>query len=200
MATSAQHERYIAGAEPFAQPILNHLRALIHRVCPECEEKMKWSFPHFDYRGQMMCSMAAFKGHVAFNFWKRPLLEDPAGVLRDEGMGSLGKLRSLEDLPSDAVLTGLLRQAMKLNEEGTVVKKPRKPARPTPAIPAELASALRKHKTAGERFHAFSPSMQREYIDWITEAKTEPTRDKRIATTLEWVAEGKQRNWKYEKK
>jgi uncharacterized protein YdeI (YjbR/CyaY-like superfamily) len=195
-----QIDTYIANSAPFARPILTHIRALVHRICPECEEKMKWSFPHFDYKGKMLCSMAAFKEHASFGFWKESLLNDPKKVLAvNEGMGSIGKLRSMADLPSDAVLTDFIRQAMKLNDEGTIVAKP-KSAPVSVVSPDYLTKALKKNPAAKRTFEAFSPSNKREYIDWLTEARTEATREKRIATALEWMAEGKIRNWKYLKK
>jgi uncharacterized protein YdeI (YjbR/CyaY-like superfamily) len=195
-----QIDTYIANSAPFARPILTHIRALVHRICPECEEKMKWSFPHFDYKGKMLCSMAAFKEHASFGFWKESLLNDPKKVLAvNEGMGSIGKLRSMADLPSDAVLTDFIRQAMKLNDEGTIVAKP-KSAPVSVVSPDYLMKALKKNPAAKRTFEAFSPSNKREYIDWLTEARTEATREKRLATALEWMAEGKIRNWKYLKK
>ncbi len=193
-------DSYIAKAEPFARPILEHLRALVHQVCPDCEEKIKWSFPHFDYKGQMLCSMAAFKEHASFGFWKATLLDDPKHILsHSEGMGSIGKLRSLADLPSDAILRGFIRQAMKLNDEGTTMSKP-KPAPVKISVPEDLNAALEKNSDAKRTFEAFSPSNKREYIDWLTEAKTEATRQKRLGIAIEWMAEGKIRNWKYLKK
>ncbi|SRR5581483_59027 len=197
---SNEVDRYIAKAAPFARPVLEHLRELIVRVCPECEEKMKWSFPHFDYRGQMMCSMAAFKEHVAFGFWKAPLLDDPRRILAEEGaMGNLGKIRSMADLPSDRVLEGFIRQAMKLNEEGkTVVRKKTKPV--AFEVPDDLTKALKKNPSAKKTFEAFSPSNKRDYVNWLLEARTDATREKRLETAIEWMSEGKIRNWKYVKK
>jgi uncharacterized protein YdeI (YjbR/CyaY-like superfamily) len=193
-------DAYIAKSPPFARPILEHLRSLVHRVCAECEEKMKWSFPHFDYKGEMMCSMAAFKEHASFGFWKEALLDDPKKMLKkEEGMGSFSKFRSLADLPSDAALSNFIRQAMKLNDSGTKISKP-KPQPVTITTPDYLTKALKKNSAAKKTFDAFSPSNKREYIDWLTEAKTEATREKRLATALEWMAEGKIRNWKYLKK
>jgi uncharacterized protein YdeI (YjbR/CyaY-like superfamily) len=195
-----QIDTYIANSAPFARPILTHIRALVHRTCLECEEKMKWSFPHFDYKGNMLCSMAAFKQHASFGFWKESLLHDPKNVLaRNEGMGSIGKLRSLADLPSDAVLSDFIHQAMKLNDEGTVVARP-KTSPASVGSPNYLTKALKQNPAAKRTFDAFCPSNKREYIDWLTEAKTEATREKRLATALEWMAEGKIRNWKYLKK
>ncbi len=193
-------DAYIAKSAPFAQPILEHLRTLVHRVCPECEEKMKWSFPHFDYKGEMMCSMSAFKEHAAFGFWKESLLDDPKKMLKkEEGMGSFSKFRSLADLPSDAALTNFIHQAMKLNDAGTKISKP-KPQPLAVTAPDYLSNALKKNPVAKKIFDAFSPSNKREYIDWLTEAKTDATREKRLAIALEWMAEGKIRNWKYLKK
>ncbi len=194
-------DTYIARSADFARPILGHIRKLVHKACPGVEETMKWSFPHFDCRG-MMCSMASFKHHCAFGFWKAQLLNDHSGVLAAAGtaMGHLGRITRKEDLPSDAVLTGLIRQAARLNEEG--VKAPRNPRPRTggkPRPPAWFLAALRKNRKALETFRNFSPSHQREYIEWVTEAKREDTRGKRLASTIEWLSRGKSRNWKYER-
>jgi len=193
-------DAYIAKSKPFARPILEHIRMLVHNACPDCEEKMKWSFPHFDYNGEMMCSMAAFNSHAALTFWKRPLIKDPEKILVEkEGMGSLGKLTSLADLPSDGVLTGFIRQAMKLNEAGIKVTR-KKPKEINIDVPDYLTKALKKNQLAKETFEAFSPSNKREYIEWLAEAKTDETRAKRLDTAIEWMSEGKIRNWKYLKK
>lgn len=204
MSVDKRIDAYIAKSAPFAQPILQHLRALIHQACPDVEETMKWSFPHFDYKG-VMCSMAAFKQHCAFNFWKAPLLKDPKGVLKEraaqggEGMGHLGRITSLKDLPPDKALLDLMRQAKKLNDDN--VKLPvreKKPAAPLD-VPDYFATALKKNKKAWEQFETWAPSHRKEYILWITEAKRDETREKRIATAVEWISEGKGRNWKSEK-
>jgi uncharacterized protein YdeI (YjbR/CyaY-like superfamily) len=195
-------DAYIAKAAPFARPILSHLRELLHEYCPDLTEEFKWSRPHFDYHGPM-CGMGAFKNHASFGFWKWRLLKDPTNQLRpisEDGMGNFGKLTSLEDLPSEKTIGSLIRQAAKLNEEGIKatpgVRKPKPPLK----TPPYLTSALKKNKKAGETFESFSPSHRREYIEWLTEAKSEETREKRLATTIEWLTEGKARNWKYERK
>lgn len=194
-------DAYIGKSQDFAKPVLNHLRRLVHEVCPNVEETMKWSFPHFNYKG-MMCSMASFKQHCAFGFWKTSLMNDPEGILpkdgEREGMGSLGKLTSLEDLPSDEILRIYIAEAMRLNDED--VKKSPKPKAPAKEIvvPPELLEELARNEAAAATFDGFPPSCKREYVDWITEAKTEATRNKRLAQTVEWLAEGKRRNWKYE--
>jgi hypothetical protein len=193
---------YIAAAAPFARPILKHLRRLIHRTCPDVEETMKWSFPHFQYRG-ILCSMAAFKAHSAFGFWKGALLNGNAGGLEKTNrtaMGHLGRITSKRDLPPDAVMTALISEAMQLNEMD--VKPPRHARRPglKPKIPGYFASALRNDKKALTTFERFSDSHKREYLDWVTEAKGEETRARRLAAAIEWMAEGKPRHWKYMKK
>lgn len=198
--TDKKIDAYIEKAQPFAQPILKHLRALVHKACPEVEETIKWSFPHFDYKGEMMCSMASFKQHCAFGFWKAALMKDKSLVetARSEvAMGHLGKITSLKDLPSDKILTGYIKEAMKLNDDG--IKLPPKPkvaAKPV-ETPPELTIALKRNKTAKATFEAFSASHRKEYIQWITEAKTEATKEKRIEQAIEMLAEGKSRNWKY---
>lgn len=192
-------DAYIEKSADFAKPILEHIRKLVHKACPDVEETWKWSFPHFDYKG-MLCSMAAFKEHAAFGFWKESLLEQDAFPAQKTAMGSFGGITSVKDLPPDKVIIGLIHQAMELNEKGIKVTKPR----PSPTakkelpVPNDLAAALKKNKRAQAQFDNFSPSHRKEYIAWINEAKTAPTRNKRLATTLEWLAEGKSRNWKYE--
>ena len=196
-------DAYIAKSQPFAKPILEHLRNLVHKACPEVEETIKWSFPHFDYKG-MMCSMAAFKQHCAFSFWKASLMKDKKLVeiaKSESAMGHLGRITSLKNLPADKVLLSYIKEAKKLNDDD--VKLPAKKAskeKKEIIVPDYFLKALKKNKKALITFEKFSPSHKRDYIEWITEAKTEETRTKRIKTTLEWLIEGKPRNWKYMKK
>ena len=195
--TDPRVDEYIERSAEFAKPILVHIRKLVHKACPDVTETMKWSFPHFDYKG-MLCSMASFKQHCAFGFWKQSLLEQDAFPAQKTAMGSFGRIASLDDLPADKVMIELVKQAAELNDKGIKVQK--KPAAPKKelVVPDALAAALKKDKKARETFESFPYSCKKEYIEWITEAKTEPTRNKRLATTLEWLAEGKRRNWKYE--
>ena len=209
MATGGLNPRvdaYIAKAQPFAQPILDHLRRLVHRGCPAVEETVKWSRPFFEYRGVILFNMAAFKAHCSFGFWGREIgaiLRD-AGAVRDGAMGTLGRITARDGLPPEKVLLGWIRQAAAFVDSGEhtsvmaarnhVVKAPRH----APDAPPEFVAALRKNKKASAVFTAFSPSCKREYIDWIVEAKRDETRQKRIAQAVEWIAEGKQRNWKYQ--
>ena len=189
---------YIDKAQDFAKPILRHLRELVHNACPDVTETKKWSFPHFDYKG-MMCSMAAFKEHCAFNFWKQPLLDQNAFPAEKTAMGSFGRITSLKDLPSDKVMKKLIHDAMKLNDEGVkVAKAPASKEKKELVVPDILQKALKTDALAAETFNNFPYSCKKEYVQWIEEAKTDATREKRLATTLEWLAEGKRRNWKYE--
>lgn len=188
-------DAYIAKAQPFALPILKHLRKQVHAACPGVEETMKWSMPHFDYRG-MMAGMAGFKNHCTFGFWKHNLV---VGNDRrsDEAMGQFGCITKLSDLPSNKVLAGYIRKAAELNEKGVKVTRP-KPAAKTPLRPpAYFLTALKKNKQAKETYESFSYSHKKEYLQWITEAKTEETRQRRLAQAIAWMAAGKQRNWKY---
>jgi uncharacterized protein YdeI (YjbR/CyaY-like superfamily) len=193
-------DAYIAKSADFAQPILTHLREVVHAACPQVEETMKWSTPHFDYKG-IMCAMAAFKEHAIFGFWKGSLIEGVAPNRNNggEAMGNYGKLTSVKDLPSKRELTGFIKQAMKLNDDGVVVPKAKKGPRPEAKVPAELKAALSRNRKAVATWDAFPPSHRREYIEWIADAKRPETKDKRVAQTVEWVAEGKGRNWKYER-
>lgn len=189
-------DAYIAKSAEFARPILEYLREQVHKNCPEVEETIKWSAPHFDYRGPL-CHMAGFKQHCAFGFWKGALIVDDAK--NEEAMGQFGRITSLKDAPGKKLLAGYIRQAVKLNEEGVKPARKTKDAAPKPPaeVPEDLAAALKKNRKAATVFAAFSPSAKREYIEWLTEAKREETRSKRLAQAIEWIAEGKQRNWKY---
>jgi len=191
-------DAYIEKSADFAKPILNHIRKLVYRAYPDIEETMKWSFPHFVHKGTV-CSMASFKQHCAFGFWKQSLLEKDVFPAEKTAMGSFGRITSVKDLPPDKMLIGLIRQAVELNEKGIKVAK-RPAAKKALVTPKELTSALLKNKTAKATFDKFSPSHRNEYIAWIEEAKTAPTREKRLATTVEWLSEGKSKNWKYEKR
>ncbi|MCF8449649.1 MAG: YdeI/OmpD-associated family protein [Taibaiella sp.] len=198
-------DEYIAKAAPFAQPILSHLRGLIHTVCPDVEETWKWSFPNFDYKGTTMLSMAAFKQHCTFGFWKASLMPDPENIFNlaeKAAMGNLGKITSLADLPKDSVLKKYIKEAMKLNEAGvkrTLPKKATNVEKAALTTPPDFAALLKKNQDANTTFNNFSYSHKKEYIEWIEQAKTETTRNKRMAQAIEMIEAGKSRNWKYQK-
>lgn len=197
--TAPYVDAYIEQAEDFAKPILRHLRQLVHEACPDVVETKKWSFPHFDYKG-IMCSMASFKAHCTFGFWKQSLLEESAFPAEKTAMGSFGRITSLADLPDDATFKKLIHDAMKLNENGVKIRRtPAPKANREVDVPEILKAALKTDPRAAETFESFPYSCKKEYVEWITEAKTDSTREKRLATTMEWLAEGKRRNWRYEK-
>jgi len=204
MSKDKRIDAYIEKAQPFAQPILKHLRGLVHKAVPEVTETIKWGMPSFDYKGAFF-SIAAFKQHCVAGFWKSKLINDPKGYLGErknqggEAMGNFGSMKSMKDLPPDKAIIDFLKQAKKLNDEGIKVEK-KKTAPKELIIPKELTAALNKNKKAKVAFENFPPSHKKEYAEWISEAKTEPTRDKRIQTTMEWLIEGKSRNWKYMRK
>ena len=196
-------DAYIAKSQPFAQPILSHIRELAHKACPDVEETIKGSMPFFELRGVVLGHMAAFKQHCAVGFWGPEmhaiLRED--GLLSENGMGSLGKVTSLKELPSDKKLLSYYRQAAGFVASGQRTKsiaRIKKPPKPAPEVPAELSAALKKNKAAAKMFAGLSASCQREYVDWIVEAKRPETKEKRVAQSVQWIAEGKQRNWKYQ--
>lgn len=194
-------DNYIAKSADFAKPILNHLRKLIHTACPDVEEAIKWGFPHYDYKG-IMCSTAAFKSHCAFNFWKASLLKD-ADLFTENNkssMGHYGKITSLKDLPSDKIIIARIKEAMQLNDDGIKLPERNKAENKDVVVPDLFEKELKKNKQAATVFNNFSSSQKREYTDWISDAKTEETSNKRIATAVEWISEGKIRNWKYLKK
>jgi uncharacterized protein YdeI (YjbR/CyaY-like superfamily) len=195
---------YIAKSADFAKPILNHIRALVHKTCPDVEEKIKWGMPFFDYKGEMLCHIASFKQHAVMGFWKAALMKDPILVENaksETAMGHLGRITSLKDLPSDKKITGYIKEAMMLNDKG--IKAPAKgktTAIKELTVPTYFTNALAKNKKAKQVFEKFAYSHKKEYLEWITEAKTEETRNKLMATAIAWMAEGKGRNWIYERK
>ena len=191
-------DAYIEKSAAFAQPILNHLRAVVHEACPDVQETTKWSAPHFDYRG-IMCSMAAFKEHCAFGFWKASLVLDDKNPTAQDAAGHFGRITSVADLPPKKTLIGYIKKAMALNEQE--VQPPRPPKHPKEPLtaPSYFMTALKKNKKALATYQSFPPSQKRDYVVWITEAKGEATRERRLATAVEWMAEGKPRNWKYMK-
>ncbi|KRA74166.1 hypothetical protein ASD78_11715 [Lysobacter sp. Root667] len=191
-------DAYIARSAEFARPLLTHLRGVIRSACPEVEETVKWGMPSFVYHGRILCGMAAFKQHASFGFWQGAHIVGPDGSKGDEAMGQFGRLTGVKDLPGKRVLSGYVKQAMALIDAG-VKRSSSKSATPKPPVevPPDLAAALKKNAKARKAFDAFAPSHRREYVEWITEAKREATRLKRVEQTVEWLAEGKQRNWKY---
>jgi uncharacterized protein YdeI (YjbR/CyaY-like superfamily) len=197
-------DAYIEKAGDFAKPVLKHFRQLVHKACPDVEETWKWSFPHFDYNGGPLAHMAAFKQHCAIGFWKASLMKDNeqlmANAKSETAMGHLGRITSIKDLPKDSVLIKFVHEGMKLNDMGVKipVKKPSKKAAEL-EVPDYFAKAVKKNKDAQKTWDSFSNSHRKEYVSWVTEAKTEETRKKRLDTAVEWMGEGKGRHWKYQK-
>ena len=189
-------DAYIAKAQPFAKPILNRIRKAVHAGCPDVTETIKWGMPAFEYKGPL-AGMAAFKAHAVMGFWKaRAMKTLPKDRVKD-AMGTFGRFESVDDVPSEAALARMVKEAAALNEAGVkvprVAKAPKKPL----AAPSYMLVAIKKNKRAHAAYEAFSPSCKREYVEWVTEAKTEATRERRLATAVQWMAEGKVRNWKY---
>lgn len=199
-------DAYIAAAAPFAQPILRDWRALVRRCCPEVEEDIKWGMPHFIFRGKILSRMAAFKAHCSIGFWFGEVVnggEDSKDGSRSagrDGMGDLGKLRSAADLPPQAEQEAMLTRAMALIESGSTpawLLARSKAPKPLPEMPAELATALQANAAAQAGYVGLAPGQQREYLGWIIEAKRAETRARRVTQAIEWLSEGKTRNWKY---
>jgi uncharacterized protein YdeI (YjbR/CyaY-like superfamily) len=200
---NAAVDAYIAKSAAFARPILKCLRSLVHEADPKVEETIKWGVPHFEHAG-IVAGMAAFKHHVAFGFWSEKLIREklgdagasmfPAGAER--GMGGR-KYRALGDLPPDALILRAVKAAVALNEAGERPARARS-RKPPPKAPRDLAAALEKNARARATFAKLTPGQQREYVDWLLEAKQAATRERRLAQAVEWLAEGKQRYWKYQ--
>ena len=198
MSRDPRIDAYIARQAEFARPILEHLRAAVHAAYPDVEEAVKWGMPAFLHQGKLLCTMAAFKAHATFGFWKGALVAATEG-LEKKAMDQFGRLTSLADLPDDATIKAMVGKAVALAEQGARVVRPKKHPKPDLAMPDDLQDALKAKAGAGEQFAAFSLSAQREYLEWIMEAKRPDTRAKRVAEAVEWIAEGKKRNWKYER-
>ena len=197
MTLSPQVDAYIAKAAPFARPIFERLRRLFHEACPAIEEKIKWGCPSFEYEG-MVGGFAGFKQHAAFGFWRQDVLPDPAGLFKSRGAFG-GKLTDVSQLPSDEVVRQYISRAVKLNEKGAPARFKSKP-KPPLKVPTYFMAAVRKNRKALAAYEAFPPSHKREYVEWVVEAKQDETRKKRLETAIAWMAEGKSRNWKYERK
>jgi uncharacterized protein YdeI (YjbR/CyaY-like superfamily) len=192
----ARLDAYIKKAAPFAQPILATLRERMHASCPDVVETLKWGHPSFEYKG-ILAGMAAFKQHAAFGFWKHDLVVGKDSR-SNEAMGSFGRITKVADLPPAARFAGWVKKAMELNDAGIKVERVKTKRKKPIAMHADFAKALAKDKKARANFDAFAPSCQRDYMEWIGEAKQDATRERRIATAVEWIGQGKRRNWKYE--
>ena len=190
-------DAYIARKAEFARPILEHLRAAVHAACPECEETLKWSSPTFMYKGEMLAGMAAFKAHATFGFWKGSLVVGDGDEQRS-AMGQFGRLTSVDDLPRPEILEQLIRKAMALTDAGTKVRRPPKHPKAEIEMPDDFRAALEAEPKAAAALESFPPSARHDYLQWVVEAKRSETRARRIAQSVEWLAEGKRRNWKYE--
>jgi uncharacterized protein YdeI (YjbR/CyaY-like superfamily) len=196
MKTDSRTDSYIDRQAEFAKPILLYLREVVHAACPECEETLKWSMPTFMYKKEILASMAAFKQHATFGFWRGSLIVGESDEPMS-GMGQFGRLTSVDDLPPRKELEALVRKAMQLTDDG--VKPPRDKNKKAPfTVPQDVRAAIDANPAAAATFAGFPLSAQREYVDWVSEAKRDETRSKRLAQTVEWLAEGKRRHWKYE--
>lgn len=199
MSRDPRVDAYIERQADFARPILEHLRAAVHVACPECQETLKWSAPAFMYKGEIIGMMAAYKAHAAFNFWRGAQVTGETGT-EDKAMGQFGRMSSLREAPDAATIGALVRKSMALTDAGVKPPKTKKgEAKPALETPQDLKAALDAEPKAAATFDGFSPSSRREYVEWVIEAKREETRAKRIAQAVQWMAEGKKRNWKYER-
>jgi len=216
--TDPRIDAYIAQAAPFAQPILEHLRAVVHAACPQVEETIKWGMPSFVYGGKILCGIGAFKQHATFGYWQGASVVGASPERSREAMGQFGRLTKVGDLPGKRELSKLLKQAMVLIDargkktagrtaantaaagrtatSDVPASKTRAP-KPPVVIPDDLAAAFKKNAKARATYAGFPVSQQREYVEWIESAKREQTRSGRVAQAVEWMAEGKIRNWKY---
>ncbi|MBI5275719.1 MAG: YdeI/OmpD-associated family protein [Burkholderiales bacterium] len=194
--TDPRIDAYIAKSADFARPILTHVRDIVHKACPEVEETIKWGMPHFMYGGRNLAHLAAFKAHCALGFWHGEVVEGGANA---SAMGQFGRIEAIKDLPSKAELAKMVRKSVALIDAGEPAKRvPKAAPKPPPEAPVDLLAALERSPTARKTYEAFSPTNQREYVEWITEAKRPETRGKRLLQAVAWMEEGKARHWKYQ--
>ena len=196
MSRDPRIDAYIARAAPFARPILEHVRERVHAAAPEAQETIKWSAPSFTVEGKILLMMAAFKAHAALNFWRGQEIGD--GSAKAGAMGQFGKLQSISDLPDDDELDALIREAAALSRTAPAPRKTKHEPKAAPELHPDFALALADAPKAKATLDGFPPSAQRDYFEWISEAKQDATRQKRIANAIEWLNEGKRRHWKYE--
>lgn len=196
MSREPRIDAYIAKAQPFARPILEKVRERVHAVVPDVEETVKWSMPAYTVDGKILLITAAFKAHMALNFWRGQELRGEAA--NADAMGQFGKIKSLDELPPDGELDRLIREAAALAKNAPAARKPKHAPKPAPVMHPDFAAALDKAPKARAALDSFPPSAQRDYFEWIAEAKQDATRQKRIATAVEWLSEGKRRHWKYQ--
>ena len=189
-------DAYISKAAPFAQPILEQVRARVHAAAPDVEETLKWGAPSFTLDGKILLMMAAFKAHAALNFWRGQEIGDSGP--KAGAMGQFGKLTSVADLPDDSAFDALIAEAAALAKTAPAPRKPKHEPKPAATLHPDFAAALDDFPAAKATLDGFSPSARRDYLDWISEAKQDATRAKRIATAVEWLAEGKKRHWRYQ--
>ncbi|HSQ30849.1 MAG TPA: YdeI/OmpD-associated family protein [Gemmatimonadaceae bacterium] len=188
-------DAYIAKSAGFAKPVLTFIREVVHEGCPEVEETIKWSHVSFQHKG-IVCGVAAFKEHCTLHFWKHDLVVDSADR-SDEAADQVGRITKVSDLPPRKKLVAYVKKAKELNEKGVKVAKAPSKSKPAIEPPADLLAALKKNRKALATFENFSPSNKREYVQWIVDAKTDETRQRRLTQAVEWMADGKPRNWKY---
>ena len=196
MSREARIDAYIGKAQPFARPILEKVRERVHAVVPDVEETVKWSMPAYTVDGKILLITAAFKAHMALNFWRGQELRGEAA--NADAMGQFGKIKSLDELPPDGELDRLIREAAALAKNAPAARKPKHAPKPAPVMHPDFAAELDKAPKARAALDSFPPSAQRDYFEWIAEAKQDATRQKRIATAVEWLSEGKRRHWKYQ--
>ena len=196
MSRDPRIDAYIAKAQPFARPILEKVRNRVHAVVPDVEEAIKWSMPAYTLGGKIVLITAAFKAHTALNFWRGQELRGEAA--NANAMGQFGKIGSVDELPPDAELDRLISEVAELAKAAPAPRKAKHDPKPAPGLHPEFAAALAKAPKAKAALDGFPPSAQRDYFEWISEARQDATRQKRIATAVEWLGEGKRRHWKYQ--
>ena len=196
MSRDPRVDAYIASAQPFARDILDHVRERVHAVVPDVEEDLKWRMPAYMVNGKILLITAAFKAHTALNFWRGQELDSSHDTVG--AMGQFGKIESVADLPADTELDRLIHEAAELAKNAPAARKPKHAPKAAPELHPEFAAALAKSPQAKAVLEGFPPSAQRDYFEWVAEAKQDATRQKRIATAIEWLSEGKRRHWKYQ--
>jgi hypothetical protein len=200
MIITEQINQYMAELPEWQRRMLVRLRQLIHEAAPEVEEAWRWDKPHFDNAG-IMVGLCAFKEHVAVWFHKGALLKDTKKLFeataRTEEKGMRAYKLHEGDKINEAAFLDLVKQAVAVNDKGTKLREA-KPTKKALVVPEDLEQVLRKDPTAWANWEAFPVGHRRAYVEWVTDARQEETRKRRIAQSLEKIREGEQQEERHQ--
>lgn len=180
------------------RPLLERLRVIMNEC--EVEETVKWGQPCYTHEGKNVAGIGAFKEFVSVWFFQGALLRDEHGVLVNAQEGRTRAMRqwrfqAVEEI-DETLLRAYVDESIENQRQGKAIKAERK--KPV-EVPDELAGALAEDREAGERFDALTPGKQREYTEYIAQAKLAETRVRRLEKILPMIRAGHGLNDRYKK-